>query len=70
MLGWVVESSIGARAVGPWGRALLFAGAIAVGASTIVLGPESAANLAVLAGGAALCFLLGTTAHKLRQLRA
>ena len=70
MLGWAVESSIGARAVGPWGRALLFAGAIAVGASTIVLGPESAANLAVLAGGAALCFLLGTTAHKLRQLRA
>jgi TRAP-type uncharacterized transport system fused permease subunit len=58
MLGWAVESSIGARPVATWGRALLFAGAIAVGASTIVLGPEAAGNIAVLAGGIALCFAL------------
>lgn len=58
MLGWAVESSIGARAVATWGRALLFAGAIAVGASTIILGPESLSNIAVLAGGVALCFAL------------
>ena len=58
MLGWAVESSIGARPVATWGRALLFAGAIAVGASTIVLGPEAMGNIAVLAGGVALCFAL------------
>jgi len=58
MLGWAVESSIGARALRPWGRALLFAGAMAVGASTIVLGAEAGGNIAVLIGGAALCFAL------------
>jgi TRAP transporter 4TM/12TM fusion protein len=58
MLGWAVESSIGARPLKPWGRALLFAGAIAVGASTIVLGAEAAGNIAVLFGGVALCFAL------------
>ena len=70
MLGWAVESSIGARPVAPWGRVLLLAGAIALGGSTIVLGPESAANLAALAAGVALCCVLGLTPHKLRQLRA
>ena len=58
MLGWAAESSIGARALGPWGRALLFAAALAVGASTVLLGPESLANLGVLAAGVALCFVL------------
>lgn len=58
MLGWAAESSIGARPVGPWGRALLFAAALAVGASTVLLGPESLANLGVLAAGVALCFVL------------
>jgi TRAP transporter 4TM/12TM fusion protein len=56
MLGWAVESSIGARLLRPWGRALLFAGSLALGASTIVLGPEAHANVVALAGGAALCF--------------
>ena len=58
MLGWAAESSIGARALGPWGRALLFAASLAVGASTVLLGPESLANLGVLAAGVALCFVL------------
>jgi TRAP-type uncharacterized transport system fused permease subunit len=70
MLGWAVESSIGARPVAPWGRALLFAGALAVGASTIVLGQESAANLAAIAAGVALCSILGISPHRLRKLRA
>ena len=61
MLGWAVESSIGARPVGPWGRVLLFAAALAVGASTVLLGPESLANLAVLAAGVALCWWLAST---------
>ena len=58
MLGWAAEASIGARPVGPWGRALLFAASLAVGASTVLLGPESLANLGVLAAGVALCFVL------------
>ena len=58
MLGWAAESSIGARPLKPWGRALLFAGAVAVGASTIVLGADAAGNIAVLLGGVALCFAL------------
>ncbi len=70
MLGWAVESSIGARPVAPWGRALLFAGALGVGASTIVLGQESAANLAAMAAGVALCSILGISPHRLRKLRA
>jgi TRAP transporter 4TM/12TM fusion protein len=70
MLGWAVESSIGARPVASWGRVLLFAGALGVGASTIVLGQESAANLAAIAAGVALCSILGISAHKLRKVRA
>ena len=60
----------GARPVAPWGRALLFAGALGVGASTIVLGQESAANLAAIAAGVALCSILGISPHGLRKLRA
>lgn len=64
MLGWAIEASIGARPVAPWGRCLLLGGALAVGASTILFGAESSANVAVVAGGAALCFGLARASAK------
>ena len=66
MLGWAVESSIGARPLRAPGRALLLASALAVGSSTVVLGPESAANLAALAAGIALSGILALSLPRAR----
>ncbi|MNC89540.1 hypothetical protein D3C83_54890 [compost metagenome] len=66
MLGWAVESSIGARPLRAPARALLLASALAVGGSTVLFGPESAANLAALAAGIALSGILALSLPRAR----
>ncbi|HZM36484.1 MAG TPA: TRAP transporter fused permease subunit [Burkholderiales bacterium] len=70
MLGWAVESSIGARQVGAVARIALFAGALGVGGATILVGVESPLNVAFLAAGVALCAALRISPHKASRVRA
>ena len=67
MLGWAVEGAIGARPAGRVGRIVLFAGALALAASTIVLGAESLLVVAAIAGGVVLCLVVAKPAKGSEQ---